>query len=308
VLLVLLASRLRAWAGALVIVRPETVLRWHRDGFRLFWRRKSARRSATARIPVETVTLIRRLAAENRLWGADRIQGELLKLQVRVSKRTMQKYLRAARAPQPPGQSWVTFLRNHAGDIWACDFLPVTDLCFRTVYAFFVIALGSRRVIHVGVTRHPTDAWVAQQLREATPFGAAPRFLIRDNDRKYGPRFDRVATGSGIRILRTPVRAPRANATCERFLGSVRRECLDHLLILGEAHLRRVLRAYAAYFNDARPHQGIGQAIPARSRPGHGARADPGALLPSRSWAASITTIAVPRNRSAGLHWPGCAK
>ncbi len=264
-LLVLLASRLRTWADALVIVRPATVLHWHRQGFRLFWRRKSAPRTTAARIPAETIALIRRLAAQNRLWGAERIRGELLKLGVRVSKRTIQKYLREAPPPRRAGQTWATFLSNHVGDIWACDFLPVTDLRFRPIYAFFVIALGSRRVEHVGVTRHPTDAWVAQQLREATPFGAAPRFLIRDNDAKYGPRFDRLAAASGIRVLRTPVRAPRANATCERFLGSVRRECLDHVLVLGEAQLRRVLRAYVAYFDQARPHQGIGQAVPGRS-------------------------------------------
>ena len=137
------------------------------------------------------------------------------------------------------------------------------DLGFRALFAFVIVELGSRRVVHVGVTRHPTDAWVAQQLREATPFEQRPQYLIRDNDRKYGPTFARVAAGSRITVLRTPVRAPRANATCERFLGSVRRECLDHVLVLGEAHLRRVLREYVAYFNTARPHQGIGQAIPA---------------------------------------------
>ena len=263
-LLVFLASQLRAWADALVIVRPETVLRWHRQGFRLFWRRKSRPRSAPKpKVAAETIALIREMAAANRLWGADRIRGELLKLDIRVSKRTIQRYLRQARPPRRSGQAWSAFLRNHAGESWACDFLPVTDLRFRPVYAFFIIALGSRRVVHVGVTRHPTDAWVAQQLREATPFDERPRFLIRDNDAKYGPRFDRLAVASGIRVLRTPIRAPRANATCERFLGSVRRECLDHIFVLGEVHLRRVLRAYVGYFNRARPHQGIGQAIPA---------------------------------------------
>jgi putative transposase len=177
--------------------------------------------------------------------------------------------MRVARPPRPPGrgQSWGTFLRNHADAIWACDFLQVVDLGFRSLFAFFIVELGSRRVVHVGVTRHPTDAWVAQQLREATPFGAAPRFLLRDNDGKYGVRFDQVATASGIRVLRTPIRAPRANATCERFLGSVRRECLDHLLILHEGHLRRALREYCAYFNAARPHQGLGQALPRASGP-----------------------------------------
>ena len=213
-LIVLLARRLRTWAQALVIVQPATVLRWHRHGFRLFWRRKSTPRATAARIPAETVALIRRMAAENRLWGADRIGGELLKLDVRVSQRTIQQYLRSACPRQPAGQTWSAFLRQHAPDIWACDFLPVTDLLFRPLYAFFVVALGSRRVVHVGVTRLPTDAWVAQQLREATPFGEGPRFLLRDNDGTYGPRFDRLAAASGIRVLRTPVRAPRANALC----------------------------------------------------------------------------------------------
>lgn len=276
-LLVLLASRLRTWADALVIVRPETVLRWHREGFRLFWRRQARPRSAPQpKVATETIALIRAMAAANRLWGADRIRGELLQLNIRVSKRTIQRYLRQARPPRRSGQAWATFLRNHAPEIWACDFLPVTDLRFRPLHAFFVIALKSRRVVHVGVTRHPTDSWAAQQLREAAPFDERPRFLSRDNDVKYGPRFDRLAAASGIRVLRTPIRAPRANAHCERFLGSVRRECLDHILVLGEARLRRVLRAYVGYFNDARSHQGIGQAIPARSAPAEGARLSPG--------------------------------
>jgi len=277
-LFVLLASRLRAWRQALLIVQPETLLRWHRQGFRLFWRRKS-RTASTPRIPSETRELIRRMASENRLWGADRIRGELLKLGIRVSKRTIQRYLPQARPAHPPGQAWATFLHNHAETTWACDFLAVSDLLFRPLYAFFVIAHGSRRVVHVGVTRQPTDAWVAQQLREATPFEQRPRFLIRDNDGKYGPCFDRVAAASGIRVLRTPVRAPRANATCERFLGSVRRECLDQLLIVGEAQLRRVLHAYVAYFNHARPHQGIGQAIPVRAAPAERRKAEPGLVV-----------------------------
>ncbi len=262
--LVLLARLIPGWRAALLLVQPETLLRWHRQGIRLIWRARSRGASTRPQVSAETVATIKRLAAENRLWGAERIRGELRKLGIRVGKRTVQRHLRAARPPRPGGrgQTWATFLRNHAGAIWACDFLPVTDLGFRTLFAFFLVELGSRRVVHVGVTRHPTDAWVAQQLREATPFGTAPRFLIRDNDRKYGSAFARVAAGSGITVLRTPIRAPRANAACERFLGSVRRECLDHVLVLGEGQLRRVLREYVDYFNTARPHQGIKQAIP----------------------------------------------
>jgi len=178
-----------------------------------------------------------------------------------VAKRTIQTYLRGTPPPRPRGQTWATFLRNHAAATWACDFLPVADALFRPLFAFFIIELATRRVVHVGATRHPTDAWVAQQLREATPFGRCPAYLIRDNDGKFGAAFARVAAASGITILRTPLRAPRANAVCERFLGSVRRECTDHLLVLGERHLARVLREYAAYFNGARPHQGLGQAL-----------------------------------------------
>jgi putative transposase len=180
------------------------------------------------------------MAKDNRLWGAERIRGELLKLGIRVCKRTIQKYMRPVRSHQPRGQKWSTFLRNHAGQIWACDFLQVTDLFFRPLFAFFIIELKSRKVIHVGVTRSPTDAWVAQQLREATPYGQGPKYLIRDNDSKFGPCFARVAKTSTIKILKTPVHAPRANAICERFLRSVRQECLDHLLILHERQLQRV--------------------------------------------------------------------
>ncbi len=264
-LLVLLASRVRAWRHALLIVQPETLLHWHRQGFHLFWRRK-ARPTSSARRPkvsVDTIALIREMARSNCSWGAERIRGELLKLHIHVAKWTIQKYMRGARPPRRSGQTWATFLRNHAGDIWACDFLPITDLLFRPLYAFFVIELASRRVAHLSVTRHPTDAWVAQQLREATPYGHKPTYLICDNDSKFGPAFARVARASGIEVLRTAYRAPRMNAICERFLGSLRRECREHLLILSEAHLRRVLAAYVAYFNHMRPHQGLQQRRPA---------------------------------------------
>jgi putative transposase len=269
-LLVLLASRIRGWRQALLIVQPDTLLRWHRHLFRWHWHRKSRAAAPAHRPPLapETVALIRQMAAANRLWGAERIRGELRKLDIRVAKSTIQRYLRETRPPGRGRQTWPTFLRNHAAEIWACDFLPVTDLLFRPLYAFVVVALGTRRVVHVGVTRHPTDAWVAQQLREVTPFDQRPRFLIRDNDSKYGSAFARVAAVSSITVLRTAYRAPRQNAVCERFLGSVRRECLDHLLILGEGHLRRVLREYVQYFNHDRPHQGLAQRIPAAPEEG----------------------------------------
>lgn len=269
-LLVLLAGKVRTWKGALFIVQPDTLLRWHKQGFRLFWKRKSKAPSREPKLPTETIQLIRQLAVENRLWGAERIRGELIKLDIKVSKRTVQKYIRQARKQGPserkPNQNWTTFLHNHASQVWACDFLPVYDLYFRPLFIFFIIELGTRRVVHFRATRSPTDEWTAQQLREATPWGENPRFLIQDNDSKYGEKFTRVAVSTGIEVLRTPYRAPKANAFCERFLGSVRRECLDHILILSEAHLHGVIKEYVQYYNSARPHQGIGQAIPKVAR------------------------------------------
>ena len=170
-----------------------------------------------------------------------------------------------ARRKLPPrydGQNWATFLANHASEIWACDFVQTYDLFFRTIFLFFIIEHGSRRVVHAGVTRHPTDEWVAQQVRNATPFGEGPRFLICDNDDKFGPRFEQAVKGAGIDLIHTPPYAPKANSICERFIGSVRRECLDHILILSEKHVQRVIREYSAFFNHARPHQGIEQQIP----------------------------------------------
>lgn len=283
-LLVLLASKLRAWKNALLIVQPDTLVRWHRQGFRLFWKRKSKSNSRQPKLPAETVELIKQMAQANRLWGAERIRGELLKLNIKVCKRTIQKYMRQARRSGPsgrkPNQNWSTFLRNHAHQVWACDwffgcaeFRPVYDLFFRPLFIFVIIELGSRRVVHFRITRSPTDEWVAQMersvvLREATPYGDAPRFLIRDNDSKYGEKFSRMAEVGGIDVLRTPYKAPRANAFCERFLGTARRECLDHILILGEKHLHQVVKEYVQYYNSARPHQRIGQTIPELVRPG----------------------------------------
>ena len=260
--LVLLASRVRNWKDVLLILKPDTLLHWHRQGFRLFWKFKSRNRGGRPRLATETISLVQKMAKENVLWGAERIHGELLKLNIEVATTIIKKYLRQFRPNPPPSQTWSVFLKNHAKDVWACDFLPVIDLFFRQAYLFFIVELSSRRVVHFNVTDHPTDTWVAQQLREATPFGQAPRFLIRDRDRKYGQTFTRVAAGSKIEILKTPYRAPKANAICTRFLGSVQRECLDHMLILGGSHLYRIIKEYVDFFNQARPHQGIDQKIP----------------------------------------------
>ena len=257
--LVLLARLTEFWQQALHIVQPDTLLRWHRDLFRRYWRRKSKPEKSDPHISTETIELIQQMARENRLWGAERIRGELLKLGVKVSKRTIQKYMLKERQNRS-GQTWSTFLKNHFRDIWACDFTVVNDLLFRSWYVFVIMELHTRRIVHAAVTRFPTDVWVAQQLREATPWGEGPKYLIRDRDSKYGKQFAAVA--GGIKMLKTPVRAPRANSYCERLIGSLRRECLDHMLILDHRQLDRIVQEYLGYYNHSRPHQGIGQQIP----------------------------------------------
>jgi putative transposase len=172
----------------------------------MFWKRTSKAPSRKSRLSPETICFSKEMATNNRLWGAERIRGELLKLDIHVSKRTIQKYMKQVHPRRARGQTWRTFLRNHAAEVWACDFLQVTDLFFRPLFAFFIVELKSRKVIHVNVTRSPTDAWVAQQLREATPYGQTPKYLMRDNDRKFGSHFARVARMSGIKVLRTPYR------------------------------------------------------------------------------------------------------
>lgn len=262
ILMVLLARLAPRWRDALHLVQPDTLLRWHRDLFKIVWRRRSRAATREPRIPRATIELIRKMAADNVSWGAERIRGELLKLGLKVSKRTIRKYMRGVRDPRRPSQSWATFLKSHAGDIWACDFVQTFEAMFRPIFGFLIVEHGSRRVVHFNMTRAPTDAWVAQQLREATPYDEGPRYLIRDNDSKFGQSFAAVAEGAGISVIRTAFHAPVMNSICERFIGSLRRECLDHVLILGEDHMRRVIGEYCRYFNDVRPHQSLAQRTP----------------------------------------------
>jgi transposase InsO family protein len=217
------------------------------------------------------IALINRIATENRRRGAERIRGELLKLGFSVAKSTIQRYVSRFRGTAPDGQRWSTFLRNQANAIWCCDLFEVRDVWFRCHYVFVVMHLQRRRLLQAGTTTEPNAIWLAQQLRELMPFGAGPRFLLRDNDRKFGAEFDAVARGAGTRVIRTPILAPKANGHVERLIGTLRRECLDHMLIWSEPHLQRVLDEYRQFYNDARPHQGIEQrrpalfAMPARS-------------------------------------------
>jgi transposase InsO family protein len=260
--LVLLARCTQFWQQTLHIVQPDTLLRWHRELFRLYWRYKSRKKNREPRIAQEVIDLIKQMAQENRLWGAERIRGELLKLGFKVSKRTIQKYLDKLR-PSPTGsQTWGTFLKNHAQHIWACDFTVVHDLLFRPIFIFVIIELHTRHIIHTAVTYAPTDEWVTQQLREATPWGKRPKYLIHDRDKKYGPLFFNLIEHTGIQPLLIPVRTPQTNGICERFIGSLKWECLDYMLILHCRQAHRLVGEYVEYYNQARPHQGIEQQIP----------------------------------------------
>ena len=238
------------------MVEPDTVVRWYRSAWRAYWRWKSRRRSGRPRIPAELRQLIVRIATEHPRWGAVRIVGELRALGFEVSARTVSRYRRQA-LRRPPSQSWRTFLRNHASSIWAADLFMVQTLACRTLYVLIVIDHDRRRIRHWNVTEHPNAPWIWQQMIEATAWGQQPGFLIRDRDRSYGGDFIARARRLGIETILTPVRAPNANAIAERVIGTLRRQCLDHVIAVNERHRRRVLGEYVQHYNAMRPHRSL---------------------------------------------------
>ena len=263
----------------LLLFKPDTVLKWHRELVRRKWTIR--RRDAGGRPPVaaEVEALVLRLARDNPTWGYRRIQGELTKLGHRLAHATVRAVLKRHGLPPAPerrrrGSSWRAFLSQHRDQLLACDFFTVETVFLKTIYALFFIELGTRRVHLAGCTAHPTAEWVTQQARQLSwqlQDGAIiARYLIHDRDGKFAPAFDAVFRSEGVEVVHTPYRAPTANAIAERWVGSVRRECLDHLLIVSEAHLRHVLSAYIAYYNEARPHQGLGQRTPVLPAVGSG--------------------------------------
>jgi putative transposase len=252
------------WRRVLTVVKPDTLVRWHRQGFRLFWRWQSRRRGRP-RVPAEVRRLIGEMAAANRTWGEERIAAELLlKLGIRVSPRTVRRYMPIGAAPRDGARSqlWSTFVRNHASAVLACDFFVAITASFRVVYVFVVLEVGTRRILHWNVTKHPTADWTAQQFRMLISDHAPHRFLIHDHDSIYSDGVDRTVAAMGLTVLRTPLRSPQANAFCERVIGTIRRECLDWMIPLIERHLRRILREWVAHYNRGRPHASLGPGIP----------------------------------------------
>jgi transposase InsO family protein len=243
------------------IVQPETLVRWHRADFRCYWRWKSRLRGGRPQIETNIRALIRRMSIENPLWGAPRIHGELLKLGFDVAQSTVAKYM--VRRHQPPSQGWGAFVRNHAPDIGAMDLFAVPTIGFKLLYAFVIVRLGRRDLVWINVTTNPTADWIARQLTEAFPWNGAPRYLIRDRDQIYGAVVMRRIRTMGIRDKPIAPASPWQNGFAERLIGSIRRECLDHMIVLGEAHLRRILRAYAGYYNDIRTHRSLDKDAPA---------------------------------------------
>ena len=256
-------SRFVDWRQLLVIVKPDTLIRWHRRAFRLFWRWKS-QRPGRPPIPANLRHLIAQMATANRTWGEDRIADELLlKLGIRVSPRTVRRYMPLRPPRRRRGtQAWSAFVRNHARSVLASDFFVVVTATFRVIYVFVVLEVGTRRILHWNVTEHPTADWTAQQFRMIVLGDQGHRFVIHDRDTIYSEGVDRTLEVMGLKVLKTPVRVPQANAFCERLIGTVRRECLDFVIPMSERHLRAILREWVRHYNRGRPHSSLGPGIP----------------------------------------------
>jgi transposase InsO family protein len=245
---------------ALQIVKPETVIRWHRAGFRAYWRWKSRSRGGRPRTATEIRQLIHQMSIANPLWGAPRIHGELLKLGIEVGQTTVAKYM--AKRQRPPSQGWKTFLHNHADGIASMDFFVVPTISFRLLYGLLILQHARRKLLWLGITAHPTAEWTARQFTEAFGWRDAPRYVVRDRDQVYGNDFIRRVRARGIRDRPISARSPWQNGYAERLIGSIRSDCLDHVVVFGERHLRNLLRSYQQYYNECRTHLSLDKDAP----------------------------------------------
>jgi putative transposase len=250
-----------SWKETLLVIKPETVIWWHRRSLRLFWKWKSRSGAGSPKIPQEQIDLIKQMANDNPLWGAPRIHGELLKLGIDISESTVLRHM-LKKAPRTTRQRWKTFLKNHSSQIVSVDFFVVPTITFKLLYVLVFLSHDRRQIIHFNVTAHPTAQWCAQQLRNAFSDAEPPRFLIRDRDTKFGEAFAATVFALGMEPLLTAYRAPWQNGYCERLIGSIRSECLDHVIIFNESHLRGILQEYIRYYNAQRTHLGIGKDSP----------------------------------------------
>jgi putative transposase len=254
----------RGWRGSLILVTPETVVRWHGAGFRLYWRWISRTGHAVGRRPIsrEVCDLISRMVAENPTWGAPRIHGELLKLGFDISERTVSRWVKHAKHDPDSAGRWLAFLRNHREAIAAMDFFTVPTLTFGVLYCFFVIGHDRRKILHCNVTRQPNALWIVLQLREAWGFEQPHRFLVFDRDAKFSADVVWTVQQNGMEPVRTAFRSPWQNGVAERWVGSLRRELLDHVIVLNPRHLRRLLKNYILYYHEDRTHLGLGKDTP----------------------------------------------
>jgi hypothetical protein len=253
------------WKRALILVQPETVIRWHRAGFKLYWTWLSRHRTLVGRkfVSKELRELIFRMVADNPTWGAPRIHGELKMLGFDISERTVLRWMTKAPRRPEPAKRWAAFLSNHRETIAAMDFFTVPTLTFGVLYCFFIIAHNRRRVLHFNVTRHPTSAWVSQQLREAFPYDTAPKYLIHDRDAIFNAEVVETMKVIGIKSVRTAYKSPWQNGIAERFVGCCRRDLFDHVIVLNERHFKRLMRDYVRYFHEDRTHLGLAKETPA---------------------------------------------
>ena len=261
-------SRWFDWREALIVVKPDTLIRWHRKGFRLFWKWKSRPRGRPC-VTADLRKLIADMAVNNPTWGEERIADELLlKIGIRISPQTVRRCMpKTPKRPADPSQRWMTFVRNHAKAIIASDFFVVVTATFQLVYVFVIMEIASRRVLHFNVTRHPTADWTLQQFRECIAGDEGYRFVIHDRDRIYSHDLDAALNALGLTVLKTPYKTPQANAVCERLIGSARRECLDFIIPISEAHIRQTLKCWVEHYNRARPHSSLGPGTPDPSSP-----------------------------------------